>query len=154
MTKKLELKEILAAIDLNGKEVWDEWSDEERKSVSLFTLNRFVSSVRGSRELQEHYLLLGNERYNKNLFSIMSRHPKLAWQLACSCSHESHKIMHHEWIKIEKNKNKKEEWLSEQFPNMKMSDIETLAAIIDDKDIKEYAKDLGWDKKQVADIKL
>jgi hypothetical protein len=37
---------------------------------------------------------------------------------------------------------------------MKLSDIETLAAITTDKEIKEYAKDLGWDKKQIADIKL
>ena len=53
-----------------------------------------------------------------------------------------------------KSKNKKVEFLAELFPNMKMSDVETLAAITTDKEIKEYAKDLGWDKKQIADIKL
>ena len=42
----------------------------------------------------------------------------------------------------------------ELFPNMKLSDSETLAIITTDKEIKEYAKDLGWDKKQIADIKL
>jgi hypothetical protein len=37
---------------------------------------------------------------------------------------------------------------------MKMSDVETLAVITTDKEIKEYAKDLGWDKKQINAIKF
>jgi len=37
---------------------------------------------------------------------------------------------------------------------MKMTDVETLAAVTTDKEIKEYAKDLGWDKTQIAEIKL
>ena len=31
---KLPLKDILAAIDMGAKEVWDELSDDERKQVS------------------------------------------------------------------------------------------------------------------------
>jgi hypothetical protein len=37
---------------------------------------------------------------------------------------------------------------------MKHNDIETLAAITTDKEIKEYCQDLGWDKKQIAELKL
>jgi hypothetical protein len=70
------------------------------------------------------------------------------------CSHESKKTYFHEWISLKKQKNKKEEFLAELFPNMKMSDIETLAVITTDKEIKEYAKDLGWDKKQINAIKF
>jgi hypothetical protein len=55
---------------------------------------------------------------------------------------------------LKKEADKKVKFLAEQFPNMKLSDIETLAAISTDADIKEYAKNLGWDKKQIADIKL
>jgi hypothetical protein len=69
-------------------------------------------------------------------------------------SHETKKTYFHEWIPLKKQKNKKEELLAELFPNMKMSDVQTLAVITTDKEIKEYAKDLGWDKKQIADIKL
>ena len=78
---KLELKDILAAVDLDGKEVWDEINDEQKKSVVFFTLNRYLSNVKGSRELQEHYVLLTNEYFNKNLFTVMSKHPKLTWQI-------------------------------------------------------------------------
>ena len=154
MTTEFKLKDVLAAVDLDGKEVWDELSDEQKKSVVFFTLNRYISSVQGSRELKEHYLLVGNERFNKNLFDIMGKHPKLAWQLACSCSHESKKIQYHEWLGLKREKNKKEEFLANLFPNMKRSDVETLATITTDKEIKQYCEDLGWSKKEVNGIKL
>jgi hypothetical protein len=37
---------------------------------------------------------------------------------------------------------------------MKMSDIETMAKITSEKEIKVYCEKLGWDKKQVSAIKL
>lgn len=154
MSNEFKLKDILAAVDLDGKEVWDELTDEQKKSVVFFTLNRYISNVQGSRELKEHYLLVGNERFNKNLFAVMSKHPKLTWQLACSCSHESRKIQYHEWLGLKKEKNKKVSFLAELFPNMKMQDVETLAATTTDKEIKEYCESLGWDKKQIYAIKL
>jgi len=150
----LKLNEILAAVDLNGKEVWDDLTEEQRKSVVFFTLNRYLSSVQGSREEKEHFVLLGNERFNKNLFLLLNKHPKLLWQLACSCGHESKNVFFHKWLKLNKAKNKKEEFLASLFPNMKRTDVETLASVTTDKEIKEYCKDLGWDKKQVNDIKL
>lgn len=154
MTDKLPLKDILAAVDLDGKTVWDELSEEQKKSVFFFTLNRYISSVKGSREIKEHYLVVGNERYNKNLFNIMSKHPKLAWQAACSCAHESKQIQFHKWIGLKQTKNKKAKFLSELFSEMKLDDVETLAAITSTKEIKQYCENLGWDKKQINGIKF
>lgn len=154
MSNEFKLKDILAAVDLDGKEVWDELTEEQRKSVVFFTLNRYISNVQGSRELKEHYLVVGNERFNKNLFAVMSKHPKLTWQLACSCSHESKKIQYHEWIGLKREKDKKTDFLAELFPNMKRSDLEALSAITTDKEIKQYCEGLGWDKKQINGIKL
>ena len=88
---KLKLNEILASVDMNAKHLWAELTDEQRKSVVFFTLNRYISSVQGSREEKEHFVLLGNERFNKNLFLLLNKHNKLLWQLACSCGHESKK---------------------------------------------------------------
>jgi predicted CopG family antitoxin len=64
------------------------------------------------------------------------------------------KTYFHEWIPLKKQKNKKIDFLAELFPTMKMADVETLAAITTDKEIKEYARDLGWDKKQIHGLKL
>ena len=149
-------KDMIPAVDMGIKELWDAATEDGRKEIKgdLWNLNRYISSVKSSnRELQEHYLLTVNEFYNKDWASI-GKHPKLQWLSLVMCSHETKKTQFHEWIPLKKEKNKKEEWLAEQFPNMKWKDIETLAAITTDKDIKEYAKDLGWDKKQINDIKL
>lgn len=149
-------KDMIPAVDMGLRELWDAATEEGRKEIKgdLFNLNRYISSVKTrDKELQEHYLLTVNEYYNKN-WSAISKHPKLQWQTLCACRHPEKKTEFHEWIPLKKQKNKKEEFLASLFPNMKMSDIETLAAITTDKEIKKYAENLGWDKKQIADIKL
>ena len=151
---KLKLNEILASVDMNAKHIWDELTEEQRKSVVYFTLNRYISNVQGSRELKEHYVLLGNERFNKNLFLLLNKHNKLLWQLACSCGHESKKVFFHKWMKLTKSKNKKAEFLGKLYPNMKQVDLDAMSEITTDKEIKEYCKELGWDKKEINAIKL
>ncbi len=149
-------KEMIPAVDMGMKELWDAATEEGRKEIKgdLWNLNRYISNVKtNNRELQEHFVLTVNEFYNKN-WNEISKHPKLQWQTLCLCSHETKKTFFHEWVPLKKVKDKKVEFLANLFPDMKMSDIETLAAITTDKEIKEYAKDLGWDKKQIADIKL
>ena len=149
-------KDMIPAVDMGLKELWDAASDEGRKEIKgdLFNLNRYISSVKTSnRELQEHYLLTVNEFYNKNWADIQ-KHPKLAWQTLCLCNQESKQKKFQEWIPLKKEKNKKEEFLAELFPTMKRADIETLATITTDKEIKKYCEGLGWDKKQINGIKL
>ena len=43
---KFPVKDVLASIDLNGKGVWKELSDEERKSVGFWLLNRYGQLLR------------------------------------------------------------------------------------------------------------
>ena len=73
---KLPLKDILAAIDMGAKEIWDELSDDERKQVSFYLLNRYVSSQKGNRDKQELAVFKTNEYYNKNFFNLQ-KHKKL-----------------------------------------------------------------------------
>lgn len=149
-------KEIIPAVDLDLKDLWDAATDEGRKEIKgdFWNLNRYISSVKSSnRELQEHFVLTVNEFYNKN-WNDIQKHPKLVWQTLCLCSHESKKTHFHEWIPLKKSKNKKVEFLANLFPNMKISDVETLATVTTDKEIKQYCESLGWDKKEVNGIKF
>ena len=148
--------DMIPAVDLGLKDLWDAATEEGRKEIKgdFWNLNRYISNVKSSnRELQEHFVLTTNEYYNKN-WNDIQKHPTLVWQTLCMCSHESKKTYFHEWIPLKKQKNKKEEFLAELFPNMKMSDVETLAVITTEKEIKQYCTDLGWDKKQVNAIKF
>lgn len=149
-------KDMIPAVDMGLKELWDAATEEGRKEIKgdLWNLNRYISSVKSSnKELQEHYLMTVNEFYNKN-WNEISKHPKLQWLTLTMCSHESRKTQFHEWIPVKKEKNKKEEFLATLFPTMKRADIEALAAITTDKEIKQYCESLGWDKKEINGIKL
>lgn len=149
-------KDIIPAVDMGIKDLWDAVTEEGRKEIKedLWNLTRYISSVAThDQELQEHYLLTVNEYYNKN-WAAISKHPKLQWQALCACSHESKAKHFHEWIPLKKEKNKKEGFLLNLFPNMKRSDVATLAAITTDKEIKQYCLDLGWDQKQINAIKF
>lgn len=149
-------KDMIPAVDMGMKELWDAVSEDGQKEIKgdFWNLNRYISNVKtNDKELQEHYLLTTNQFYNKN-WNDIQKHPKLVWQTLCMCSHESKKTHFHEWLPLKKEKNKKEEFLSELFPNMKRADIETLATITTDKEIKQYCEGLGWDKKAINGIKL
>ena len=90
---KLPVKDILAAVDMNGKGVWDELNDDERKQVSFWLLNRYVSAVQGSTDDQALAVFKTNEYYNKN-YMVVSKHLKLMWQLLCvSGTHKKYNII-------------------------------------------------------------
>lgn len=149
-------KDMIPAVDMGMKDLWDAVSDEGQKEIKgdFWNLNRYISSVKSSdRELQEHFLETVNEFYNKNWSSIQ-HHPKLVWMSLTMCAHKTRKPQFHEWIPLKREKNKKEEFLAELFPNMKLSDVFALSVITTDKEIKNYCEGLGWDKAQIAKIKL
>lgn len=146
--QKLPIKDILAAIDMNGKSVWKELSDDERKQVSFWLLNRYVSAVAGNREKQELAVFKTNEYYNKNYMDV-SKHPQLQWQLLCISGNTS-KIEYHPWIghkKKTEDKNKQIKVLEQIYPNMKRDEVELLARTSTKKEIKQMAEEYGVDVK-------
>lgn len=148
--KKLPVKDILAAIDMDAKNIFKDLSDEEKKGVSFWLLNRYASSVTGSREKQELAVLKTNEYYNKN-YMVTSKHPELQWQLLC-VSAKSDKIEYHKWIGLKSNitnkHSKNVKILEKLYPNEKTDNLNTLASILTDKELKNLIED------HAADVKL
>jgi len=146
--QKLPLKDILAAIDMGGMSVWDELTDDEKKQVSFYLLNRYVSSVKGSRDKQELAVFKTNEYYNKNFFTLQ-KHKKLLWQLLC-LSGNTGKIEYHEWIGHKKKANdnsKAMKFLTELYPNTKLDELRMLANMSSKKELPQLAKDNGIEVK-------
>ena len=144
---KLPIKDILAAIDMNGKGVWKELTDEERKSVSFWLLNRYVSAINGSRDDQELAVFKVNEYYNKHFNTIgvgkENGHQELMWQLLCM-SGAWNKIKFHPYIGFKKkgaNNNAAIKLLEKIYPNMKNNEVELLAGISTKKELKQLAED-------------
>ena len=146
--QKLPIKDILAAIDMGAKNVWDELSDEERKQINFWLLNRYVSSVNGNRDAQELAVFKTNEYYNKKWNEFGTRHPKLQWQLLCQ-SGNTGKIEFHKWIGFKKKvgNNNAINFLQKLYPTMKQDEVELLARISTKKELKELAKDHDIDVK-------
>lgn len=149
-------KDMIPAVDMGIKELWDAVSDEGRKEIKgdFWNLNRYISNVKtNNTELQEHFLLTTNEYYNKN-WAAIQKHPKLVWLTLCLCSHESKKTYFHEWIPLKKETSKKEDFLLKLFPDMKKDEVELLSTITTNDDLKQYCRDLGWEEKDVRGIKF
>jgi hypothetical protein len=153
MTEKVPLKEVLAAVDLGARSLWDEIDDDQRKALKseFFILTRYISSAKGtSRDVQEHFVLTVNEFFNKH-WNTLQKHPKLLWQLLCMCSHESQRIMFHEWIGFKKKagSSKATKLLAEIYPQKKMDEVEMLAVLLTTKEIKALAEEHGFDEKKL-----
>ncbi len=154
MSEKIELKDKLAAVDMNYKGLWDEITDDQRKSLKqeLYILNRYVSNVNsGKKDLQEHFVLTVNEYFNKH-WNTLQKHPKLLWMLLCMCSHESKQIFFHQWIGFKKKhgNNKAAKFLLEIYPNKKQDEIDMMAQLLTTAELKKLAQSHGYDDKQIA----
>jgi hypothetical protein len=141
---KLSIQNELRCFDEKDRDFYDSLTDEERKKFSNYLMIRWGSAVHGSRELQEFYVVATNERLNKHFYSV-NRHPKLQWLMATSVS-PGMGVHRHQWIapkKKESGSSEIKKTLMQLYPTMKMSDIETLAAITDPKELKEHLRNMG-----------
>lgn len=138
MSDKLPLNTVLAAIDKKDYGFYDRLSDEHKKQVAPFLLNRYVSLVKGSSELQAYYLMAGNQRVN-SLYFELAKHPKLVWQLLCTVS-PGMGTQFHQWVghkkKDKKNDNKRRKQIEALHPNAKSDELNLLAQLYSDKELK------------------
>lgn len=144
---KLSIGNEMTQFDRKNREFYDELTDEEKKKFSNFLMIRYGSSVQGNTMDQAVYLLSCNENLNKHFFAI-NRHPKLQWLCATAVS-PGWGTKRHNWIapkKKEPGAGGIKKQLAELFPNMKLDEIEVMAAINDKKDLAEYLKKLGIEK--------
>lgn len=147
--EKLDLKQILGCVDMGYKGAWKEFTEEERKSVGFWLLNRYVSSIQGSRSKQEDSVLKTNEYFNKHFNTIgvgkEKGHQELMWQLLCM-SGATQKLEFHPYIGFKKKaeSNSKAVKLLEQiYPNMKWDEVELLARLSSKKEIQQLADEHG-----------
>jgi hypothetical protein len=148
MANKLDIANEMKQFDRKNRSFYDELTDEERKKFSPFLMIRWGSSVEGSRDLQEFYLISTNERLNKDFFAL-SKHPKLQWLMATTVSPDMG-TPRHNWISLKKKvpgESAKRKQLSAIFPEYKDDEIDVMMQIVSDKELKEYLKKSGEEVK-------
>tara|TARA_R110000772_G_scaffold185409_1_gene296559 strand:+ start:612 stop:1061 length:450 start_codon:yes stop_codon:yes gene_type:complete len=149
MIDKLNIINEMRQLDRKNRGFYQELTTEERKKFSTFLMVRWASSVEGSPELQQFYLIATNERLNKHFF-VLSKHPELQWLCATTVSPDMG-TPRHTWIapkKKEPGASSIRKQLSELYPHMKDDDIAVLASMTTKKEIDEHHKLMGQEKKK------
>ena len=150
MSDKLNIANEMRAFDSKDRKFYADLTDDERKKFSNFLMIRWGSSVQGSTELQQYYLMSCNENLNKHFFDL-SRYPELQWLSATTVSPGMGNFRH-DWIKQKKREsssNKAVKFLRQIYPDYKEDELELLAQINDTADLKKLAKEHGWDAKRI-----
>lgn len=145
MSDKLGINNEMAQLDRKNREFYDELNEEERKKFSPYLMLRYAASVEGNADFQEWYLRATNERVNQHFFDL-SRHPKLQWLLCTSVSPGMGNQRHY-WQGSKKkdgtSNSKVIKFITKNFPWMKQDEIELMAELNTEKEIKVWAREMG-----------
>lgn len=146
MDDPLAISNEMRQFDLKRRDFFGDLTPEQQKKFSPYLMIRWGSSVEGSRELQEFYVISANERFNRYFFSVNAvKHKKLQWLLATTVS-PGMGTHRHTWIaprKRESNNGTAIRLLKELFPNLRDDEINVLAMINDSKEIRQHQRDRG-----------
>jgi hypothetical protein len=147
MSDQLNIGNEMRMFDRKVRTFYDDLTEEERKKFSPYLMIRWGSSVEGSRDLQEFYVIATNERLNKHFFSV-ARHPKLQWLMATAVS-PGMGTHRHNWIaprKKQSGASARRRALMAIYPEYKDDEIDVMMAITTQKEIDEYNRAAGNDK--------
>ena len=145
---KLDIATEMRAFDTKDRAFYDDLTPDERKKFSTFLMLKWGCNVEGSAELQEWYLRAHNDRVNINFFDL-GRHPKLQW-LLCTTVSPGLGSKRHYWLKTNKADDRKTyKFIESQFPTLKSDEIELMLELNTIDQLKEMARDLGWDDKRI-----
>lgn len=82
-----DLFEALAALDKKDYGYYDRLTEEQKQKFNPFMLIKWLTYIKGKAEVQQFYVLAGNEFGNKYMFNeLVGKHPKLQWLMLCSAS--------------------------------------------------------------------
>jgi hypothetical protein len=150
-SSKLYIGNELAAFDRKDRDYFDSMTDEEKKTFSPYLMIRWGSCIQGDADMQAYYVMSTNENLNKHFFDInTAQHKKLQWLMATTVSPGMGSFKH-QWIPPKKKTadNKTTKFIRELYPHLKDDEIKLLADLNDKSDLKDLARELGWDEKRI-----
>jgi len=92
------LFEAIEALDKKDYYFYDRLTEEQQRKFIPFMLIKYLSYVKGSREVSGYYTLSTNYHANKYFFNEnVQKHPKLQWLMLCAASPGIGK-QYHPWM--------------------------------------------------------
>jgi hypothetical protein len=146
-SKKLDIKDVLKAVDARNYDFYDSLDDEQKKGFSPYVLMRFISNIQGDRDMEEWFLTRTNEFVNKDHWTLSKNHKPLLWKLSAAVGAGAPAF--HPYVPALKLElNKIEKLLAEIHPSMKTEDIKLLASMMTEEDKEELFEKMGFDDEQ------
>lgn len=134
-----------AAIDRKDYDYYDKLTPEQQKKFSPYLLLRWGSCVEGGNDIAKYYAVAMNEFANQNFWDL-SKHKKLQWLLVCTASPGIGKQKHY-WLGAAQREksNALRNLMQEQFPTMKLHDIDLMLELNSPEEILLWLEQLGMD---------
>jgi hypothetical protein len=152
MSDRLNINNEMAAFDRKDRRYYDELTDDERKKFSTYLMLKWGSGVDGNPDIEEYYLRATNENINVHFFDL-GRHPKLQWLLCTSVSPGMGKQRHY-FVKPTKGKTNNPclKFLIKMYPSHKVSDLELLVKLNDQRYFEDLARKHGWSDEEIKNF--
>lgn len=147
MSEKLDIFELLKAIDKRDIGFYSRLSPEEKKGFVPLVAMRWFSSTQDPLQLQ-----LVNTVLNPTVFGFY-KHPELMYKLFVACSNG--KPERYSWIK-KKGKDKSSPTIMgaiEQYFDCSREEAQNYRKLFTDEEILELVDILGYDNEQVKKVK-
>ncbi len=159
MTKKKEFKldmfELLSAIDRRDFKFYSKLTNEQKKAFAGIVAMRWMSvTTDRNKNMCEYHIQMVNEAANKHFWnSEMQKHSELQY-LVLAVSGIGTK-QRHEWIKgpAKKSKNKTMKVLNEFYPIANEEELQMFFDMNTIDEIIEITKMLGYQDDQIKEIK-
>jgi hypothetical protein len=150
---KLDIGRVMENLDYGNRQFYTQLPDEEKKAFTPYTVIRWASSVKASRDIQEHYLTYINELVNVHFWSL-TKHPELQWLLMSMVGFGEKQ--YHQWIpmaKKEKSSSLVDSLIRSKYPDANDSEMDVMRKINTDEDFIEVARALAWSDKDLKALK-
>jgi hypothetical protein len=150
MKDKIDIKDVLLALDRKDLGFYNKLTEEQKKSFSAWTVMRFASSA-NSPDIAGYYNIMINEAVNTN-FNLISKHPELQWMLMAICGVGSKQ--YHPWIAPPKKKakNKKQEILLQMHPGANSLELDILEQTMSTEEFTQMLINMAYTDKDIKDI--
>lgn len=146
--EKVDIFKLLKHIDAGDVEYYDNLSDAEKKSVSMFVTNRWLSCTKNSKQL-----ITVNALVNPFVFAFGTQHAGLLYKLMVIASSGTEK--NYKWVGRKKNISSKPETagLLSAYYGISKRVAEGYLPMFTLDEALELASDLGYDAPSMKKLK-
>lgn len=145
MSEKEDIFKLLQNVDINNISFFDSMSAEQKKAVSPYMLMRWLVGTNDTKQI-----LRVNNTLNQFIFSLQQEKDLLIKM--CMVSSTGRKT--YKWIpKLHKKKHTTKIEIISQAYGLSIKEAEIVEHLVDDADIQELAKELGYQNEDIKSLK-